>query len=146
MRFSTSFATTPQVASAASGAVAMFATGYEPGVVYNEEGTRIDHRVRHRTVGNKSGSPAVLIQGESTRLIITLHQLIMSWNNVTVFGHIEVRAYDNQPILIYQGESGYLVIPCFDERVYIGKHGLRVSNNSIGGDYSVTAYFSLEDI
>lgn len=125
---------------------ALFAKVINPNATLNDEGAIIDHNVRHRTSGNSSGSPCVLIPGESKRLAVVMHQLLISWNNVTVYGHIEINSFSLQPIIVYQGESGFLVVPCHDEHLYLGEKGLTASNNSLGGNYSITVYFSLEDL
>jgi hypothetical protein len=150
MRFQSSFpATISQQATDSPNVYqvpALFSKVINPNATFNDEGEIIDHKVRHRTAGNKSGSPCVLIPGETKRLTVILRQLLISWNNVTVYGHIEINSFSLQPISIYQGESGYLVVPCHNEHLYLGEKGLTVSNNSLGGNYSITVYFSLEDL
>ena len=83
-------------------------------------------------------SSVLLPSGESGLLVgevdIVLKTLLISWQNITTPGELHVGDF-----VILQGEgSDLLVLPCHD----IETHGLRTSNNSYGGRYSVIAFYN----
>lgn len=86
-----------------------------------------------------------VIPGQDNLFTITLQSLIFSWTGVTSAGQINVvgMASDPNPFLIYQSVGGdTIVIPFYDEVYPLGTYGLRTSNNSTGGVYTVSAYYT----
>jgi hypothetical protein len=86
-----------------------------------------------------SGQTSILIEGPAT---IQLNGLLISWSMITTAGYLQI-TYDPDvdPIKLYQSEgSGHLYIP-MNNVIGIGATGLQVANNSVGGEYSVLAFY-----
>ena len=101
--------------------------------------------VRRVSVTEESGHSALIVGG-SKRLIITLQQLLVTWTGVTSAGKIEIRSPGVDPLPIYQtAPAGQIVLPCYDEYRLLDRYGLRAANNSIGGEYSITAHYTVKE-
>jgi hypothetical protein len=99
------------------------------------------------TVVEDSGTTSTIIPGNgSDTLSISLHQLFITWGEVMQEGKFEVRSLDETPLTIYQdGPAGNLILPCWDELKLLGRHGLQVVNSATGGEYSISAYYSVKE-
>lgn len=98
-----------------------------------------------------SGTSMIIIPGQSSLFTITLQQLLLSWTGVTSLGQVNVVGMlaDPNPLVIYQGPAASgleaadnIVIPMYDEIYQLGVYGLRATNNSTGGVYNVTAFYT----
>lgn len=99
--------------------------------------------VKRASCNSPSGATSILIPG-SRRLTIELLQLVFSWSGVTAAGHFEVRTHAQDPIYLYQGgRGGEVVMPCYKEQIFLSRYGMRVLNNSAGGDYAVFCYYNI---
>lgn len=99
--------------------------------------------IKRASVISPSGATAIVIPG-SRRLRILLTQLLVSWANLTAVGHLEIRSHGKPAILMFQsGKDGQIVIPCHDEQLFLGNYGLRSLNNSVGGEYAITANYEI---
>jgi hypothetical protein len=103
---------------------------------------------RRKTVSAESGYGSTLVPGEkSPSLTISLQQLYITWKDVIQSGKFEIRSMDESPLVIYQNEpSGNLIIPCWDDLAKIGPFGLRVQNDSTGGEYSITVHYKIRTL
>lgn len=110
--------------------------------------TKMDPRsgTKRATVDSPSGASAIVIPG-SRRLRVLLKQLVFSWAGITAIGHFEIRSPTTEPLIVYQsGNSGQVIIPCFDEDLFLGRYGLRAQNNSVNGDYAINAYYDIVEV
>lgn len=98
------------------------------------------------TVTAESGTSLYIISSDSDTLVVTLHQILVSWGELEIAGKLEIRTQDPDPIVIFQSKpSGLLIIPCHDEQRLLGRYGLRAVNNSTGGEYSITVHYTIRE-
>jgi len=101
---------------------------------------------QHATIDAASGDSSVIIPaGSSDTYSVELHQLIVTWGDVAAPGKFEIRSADDTLTLYQDGESGTLIIPCFNEIEVLGQSGLTAVNNSTGGEYSITAFYTVKE-
>lgn len=100
------------------------------------------------TADGPSGTTQTIIPGEvADTLSIILDQLLITWGDVTVIGKFEIRSKTDTPITIFEDKpAGTIVLPCGGIPRFLGDYGLRVLNNSTGGEYSITANYSVKEI
>jgi hypothetical protein len=110
--------------------------------------SRIDPRsgIKKSSVDSPSGATSIIIPG-TKRLTILLEQLLISWSGLRVMGHFEIRTGQSNPVLMYQsGRDGHIILPCFGEQLFLSRYGLRAFNNSLGGNYAITAYYTIMEV
>lgn len=97
------------------------------------------------TVSGSSGASLVLIPGTDSTLTVSIQQYLLTWSGVTTAGQISILAAlsDPNPLVVYQTGAGGLVIPIPGETHNIGTYGLRAQNNSVGGSYSISTWYSV---
>lgn len=97
------------------------------------------------TVSASSGASIILIPGTDSTLTVSIQQYLLSWTGITTAGQISILATlsDPNPLVVYQSAAGSLVIPVPGETHNIGTYGLRAQNNSAGGSYSITTWYSV---
>lgn len=141
MRFQTS-TNVPVPAAQVSAEISPLAAAFR--MVDTSEETLV--KVQHLSESTESGQSQIIIPGSSRSLRVNLLQLVISWVNVTQPGIIDVKGPDTPPISVYQSlGGGNIVIPCFGEELFLGRYGLRATNNGIGGEYVVTAHYRLKE-
>ena len=84
-----------------------------------------------------SGSGFNFLTSDSPTWTFTVQQLFVSWEGVTALGDI---IFQNFLTVEEDTSAGNILIPCRD--VAFGPNGLRVSNNSTGGQYHVTVFYT----
>lgn len=141
MRFQTNIAA-PISAAQSSTEISPVAAAFS--VVDTSETTLV--QVTHLSESNDSGQSTIIIPGTSRSLRINLLQLVISWINVDTPGIVDIKGPDTPPISVFQTSgAGNIVIPCFGEELFLGRYGLRATNNGIGGEYAVTAHYRLKE-
>lgn len=105
-----------------------------------------DQSLQWDTCNAPSGESGIIIQGESPNTAVRIIQLVTSWSGLEIAGRLEVRTNPDKPlcVLFQTAPSGTLTIPLTNSPILIGSYGLRCDNNSVGGEYAVTAYYHLE--
>lgn len=104
--------------------------------------------VRRQTVNTESGKSIDIIPGGiSESLAVTLHQLYVTWGGLTESGKLEIRSFnEDSPLTIFLTiPSGNLILPCFDEVKLLSRYGLRAVSSSTGGEYSITAHYTIKE-
>lgn len=101
--------------------------------------------VLRTTVAAASGTSLVLIPAGSPTLTIVVEQYLITWAGVTTAGQVSIVATpsDSNPLIVYQTGAGSIVIPNYQQIHNIGTYGLRAMNNSTGGSYSVSTWYSV---
>lgn len=118
------------------------------GMSVNLAATEIIGIPQIETANGPSGTTQDIIPGNvDNTLSIILEQLLIGWGEVTALGKFEIRSKTDSPIVIFQDKpAGTIVLPCWSIPRFLGDYGLRVLNNSTGGEYSITANYSVKEI
>lgn len=105
-----------------------------------------DKGLQWDTFNGPSGESGIIIQGVTPRSSIKLSQLVCSWGGLEMAGRLEVSANPDKvlAVLFQTAPTDTLTLPLNDSLITIGTYGLRCDNNSIGGEYAVTAYYHWE--
>lgn len=101
--------------------------------------------VQRITASVASGSSMTVIPGKDAAYTVTIQQIVFSWTGVTSAGQINIVGMpsDPNPFVVYQNVgSDREIVPFFDTLYQLGTYGLRATNNSTGGVYTVTAFFT----
>lgn len=106
-----------------------------------------DPTIQKRSFHADSGASGVLVSGDSEMLTINLNQMLISWTDVGVAGRVEIRSQNSDPVVLFQSVGGgQQLVPGLDESIWLGRYGLRVVNNSVGGEYAVTVWFTITEV
>lgn len=93
-----------------------------------------------------SGASQIIIPGGDASLTISIQQYLVSWGGLTTGGIVAILTTlgDSNPLGVFQtAPAGSIVIPMFGETHNIGTYGLRTQNNSTGGNYTVSVWYSI---
>jgi hypothetical protein len=101
--------------------------------------------VLRSTVAAASGTSIVLIPAGSSTLTVVVEQYLITWAGVTTAGQVSILSSlsDPNPLIVYQTGAGSIIIPNYQQIHNIGTYGLRAQNNSAGGSYSVSTWYSV---
>lgn len=94
------------------------------------------------TFDGNSGESGVIIQGGSPGETINLKKLLISWGSVETAGRLEISAEDIVTVVFLSAPSGFVSID-IEDLIVIDEYGLQCTNNSVGGEYVITAYYSI---
>lgn len=97
------------------------------------------------TLQGTSGESGIIVEGGSQEKTIRLERLFVGWGGLEIAGRMEVRASADKPlcVLFQTAPSGFLAVP-IESVISIGDYGLRCANNSVEGEFAVTAYYYVE--
>lgn len=103
--------------------------------------TAVDPTVKWATIREASSHSATLIPGENQ--LLKLHSLIISWTNIELAGELQIFIPDCPTIIIFQSApSGESNINLYERVIALGESGIQVANNSDGGAYTITLFYS----
>lgn len=85
--------------------------------------------------------------GESTWIVqpgvpqINLMHITVAWHNIQIAGLVKISGVEELFTVLQSRQDARQDIPCYDMPVELADHGLRATNNSVGGTYNVTAIY-----
>ena len=129
-------------AAAAASSLSCQSSSFDPGFANPDDTPR---RVCSQIT---AGATFTHIGGATANATLRIHGLTFSWYGVTSAGQINVMAQGSYVAQILQNTGGNQVPIQFPRPliVWIGQQGLIVLNNSVGGQYEVTTYYSLYEL
>lgn len=91
-----------------------------------------------------SGQPGMVVAGGTPNKAINLQKLLISWGQVETAGMIQIETPDITIVTLYQTMPAGFENIRFDDTLLLSDFGLRAGNNSVGGEYSIIAYYTIE--
>lgn len=90
-------------------------------------------------VSEPSGTTGIMADTVNQMVLIT--GLLITWSGVTTAGELDINiGSGSTPIIIHQSTGGGSINLPMNTLVDLGTYGIQVTNNSVGGNYSVTAF------